>query len=383
MIDYKLFIPGPVNVSEDTYRAMSMRVMGHRSPDFVELYRAVQPNAQRLFGTEDPVFLSTSSAWGVMEGAVRNLCSKKVLNCMCGAFSDKWHDVSNRCGKDAGKLQVEWGRHIDPSDLRQALSTGEYDVVTLVHNETSCGMVNPLKELIDVIHEFPEVISVVDTVSSFSAVPIPKDELGIDVMLTGSQKALAMPPGLALLSVSEKAMRRAEQVERRGYYFDFLEFRKNHEKGMTPSTPAIPLIHALNHTLGKIFDEGMENRFARHARLNDKVRGWATRNGFELFPQEEYASRSLTCVKNVRGLDVASFVEVLKQEKKFSINGGYGKIKGQTFRISNMGDETDESIDALLDALDELLPRFLPPKTEAPRNKQNFSNQIIQQALQS
>ncbi len=124
----------------------------------------------------------------------------------------------------------------------------------------------------------------------------------------------------------------------------------------------------------------MENRFARHARLNDKVRGWATRNGFELFPQEEYASRSLTCVKNVRGLDVAGFVEALKQEKKFSINGGYGKIKGQTFRISNMGDETDESIDALLDALDELLPRFLPPEVEASPNRQNFSTQITQQA---
>ena len=119
MIDYKLFIPGPVNVSEDTYRAMSTPVMGHRSPDFVELYRSVQPNAQRLFGTKDPVFLSTSSAWGVMEGAVRNLCVKKVLNCMCGAFSDKWHEVSNRCKKDAGKLQVAWGRHIAPSDLRK------------------------------------------------------------------------------------------------------------------------------------------------------------------------------------------------------------------------------------------------------------------------
>jgi len=130
MIDYKLFIPGPINVSEETYRSMGTPVMGHRSPDFVELYKSVQPKLQRIFATEDPVFLSTSSAWGVMEGAVRNLCAKKVLNCMCGAFSDKWYDVSNRCGKDAGQLKVEWGQHIDPEDLRTALDSGEYDVVT-------------------------------------------------------------------------------------------------------------------------------------------------------------------------------------------------------------------------------------------------------------
>ena len=360
MIDYKLFIPGPIHVSDETYEAMATPVMGHRSHDFVELYRRVQPNAQALFETEDPVFLSTSSAWGVMEGAVRNLTRKKVLNCMCGAFSDKWFDVSKRCGKEAGKLEVEWGRHVDPDDLRKALSTGEYDVVTLVHNETSCGMMNPLQDLAAVLREFPEVISVVDTVSSFSAVPIPKDEWGIDVILTGSQKALAMPPGLALLSVSERAMQRAEQVEGRGYYFDFLEFRKNHEKSMTPSTPVIPLIHALDHTFRKILDEGVENRHARHANLNDKVRNWVAENGFELLPETVYASRSLTCVKNTRGMDVAGLNAALKEEKKFSIDGGYGKLKGQTFRISNMGDETEETMDELLAALSELLPRFLP-----------------------
>lgn len=360
MIDYKLFIPGPIHVADETYGAMSTPVMGHRSPDFVELYRRVQPNAQALFETKDPVFLSTSSAWGVMEGAVRNLTKKKVLNCMCGAFSDKWFDVSKRCGKEAGKLEVEWGRHVDPEGLRAALSTGEYDVVTLVHNETSCGMMNPLRELAAVIREFPEVVSVVDTVSSFSAVPIPKDEWGLDVMLTGTQKALAMPPGLALLSVSERAMQRAEQVEGRGYYFDFLEFRKNHEKGMTPSTPVIPLIHALDHTFRKILAEGVKNRHARHARLNDKVRNWVAENGFELLPETAFASRSLSCVKNTRGLDVAGLNAALKEEKKFSIDGGYGKLKGQTFRISNMGDETEESMDELLDALSELLPRFLP-----------------------
>ena len=360
MIDYKLFIPGPINVPGDTYEAMSRPVMGHRSQDFVELYNSVQSKLSKLFFTKDPVYVSTSSAWGVMEGAVRNLCSRKVLNCMCGAFSDKWHDVSLRCGKQAGKLQVEWGHQIDPEELRKALSTGEFDLVTLVHNETSCGMMNPLEEIMAVLREFPEVVSVVDAVSSFSAVAIRKDELGVDVLLTGSQKALAMPPGLALISVSEKAHERAEQLSDRGYYFDLLEFRKNHEKGMTPSTPVIPLIHALHHTLERIFNEGIENRFSRHAHLNEKLLGWAERKGFALFPRAEYASKTLACLRNSLNIDLAGFVSALKLKKKFLINGGYGKIKGETLRISNMGEETDETMEELFLAMDEILPQFMP-----------------------
>ena len=285
MIDYKLHIPGPVNVSDETYQAMCTPVMGHRSADFVELYQACQPNLQKLFQTKDPVFISTSSAWGVMEGALRNLCQRKALCCMCGAFSDKWIDVARRAGKDADPLQVDWGQNIDPNELKSRLSTGEYDVVTLVHNETSCGMMNPLEDIMKVLREFPDVISVIDTVSSFSVVPIPKDDWGIDVILTGSQKALAMPPGLALFSVSERAFERAQQTEGRGYYFDFLEFRSNHEKGMTPSTPVIPLIHALKHTLEKIFSEGVENRHKRDEQLNQLVHQWVASKGFELLPK--------------------------------------------------------------------------------------------------
>ena len=360
MIDYKLHIPGPVNVSAETYKAMSTPVMGHRSTDFVELYQSCQPNLQKLFETKDPVFLSTSSAWGVMEGALRNLCQKKVLCCMCGAFSDKWLDVAKRAGKDADPLQVEWGHHIDPEELKSRLSTGEYDVVTLVHNETSCGMMNPLKEIMEVLQEFPDVISIIDTVSSFSVVPIPKDEWGIDVILTGSQKALAMPPGLALFSVSERAFQRAEQVEGRGYYFDFLEFRSNHAKGMTPSTPVIPLIHALNYTLQKIIKEGIENRHNRHTELNQIVHKWVASKGFELLPKQEFSSKSLTCVRNNLDIDVAGFVKTLREEKKISIDGGYGKIKGKTFRISNMGDETVDSINHLISNMDEVISSFLP-----------------------
>lgn len=354
-MSYKLFIPGPVEVSSSVYKAMTTPVFGHRSPDFVELYQSVQPHLQQLFYTEDPVYLSTSSAWGVMEGALRNLTEKKVLNVCSGAFSDKWFDVAKRCGKDAHALKYDWGTPIDPEDVRRELATGAYDTITFIHNETSTGTMNPLAEIMEVVREFPEVISIVDSVSSFSAVKIGKDELGIDVLLTGSQKALALPPGLALFSVSERAHERAEKLADRGYYFDFLEFRKNHEKGMTPSTPVIPLIFGLRAKLEEIFAEGVEARYARHARLNDMVHAWIDRHGLETLPPRAFASKTLSCVKNLHEWDLSAIVEHLKSHYNCAIDGGYGKIKGTTFRISNMGDETDETVETLLRQLDETL----------------------------
>lgn len=355
MSHIKLFIPGPIEVSEKTFRAMCSPMIGHRGSEFKKLYGGIQPRLQTLFGTQRPVFLSTSSAWGVMEGAIRNLTAKKVLNGMCGAFSDKWFDVSKRCGKEAAALQVEWGQSIEPDMIRAKLSEGSFDTFTLIHNETSCGVRNALPEIAAVLREFPEVMFIVDSVSSFSTQPIPMDELGIDVLLTGSQKALAMPPGLALFAVSERAMKRAESIKDRGYYFDFVEFAKNQEQDMTPSTPAISLIYALESKLDDIFSEGIEARHARHAALNEQVHEWVQARGFDFFAPEDRRSLSLTCVKNNRDIDIAAWIKRLREKHSFVIDGGYGKLKGKTFRISNMGDETSESIATLLAALDDTL----------------------------
>jgi len=347
----KLFIPGPVEVSEKTKTAMAGPMIGHRSADFKALYQSVYPGLQRLFQTSQPVFLSTSSAWGVMEGAIRNLVKKGVLNCMCGAFSDKWFDVSKRCGKDATPLQVEWGRPIDPAEIDEQLKTGRFDALTLIHNETSTGVMNPIKEISAVVRKYPEVIFIVDTVSSFSALPIPMDELGIDLMLTGSQKALALPPGFSLFASSQEAFARAGEVNDRGYYFDLLEFKKNAEEFMTPSTPSIPHIYALRSKLDDIFAEGFEQRYERHVQTNRLVHEWVDSSGFEFFAQKGFRSVTLTCVKNNRQIDVAAFVKRLREEYGFQIDGGYGKIKGKTFRISNMGDETVETMKPLLEAM--------------------------------
>lgn len=356
-MSYKLFIPGPIAVSEKTLRAMAQPMIGHRSADFVALFNAVQPELQALMYTKDPVYISTSSSWGCMEGAIRNVVKKKVLNCMNGAFSDKWFDVSKRCGKDAGALKVEWGQPIEPDALRAELATGQYDAVTLIHNETSCGCMSDLPALMAVLRDFPDVISIVDTVSSCSVVPIKKDELGIDVLITGSQKALALPPGLSLMSVSKRALERAATVESRGYYFDFLEFQANWEKGMTPSTPVIPLIYALKSKLDDIKAEGLDARHARHAQLNKMVRDWGFAKGFKLFPKEGYGSLSLNCFANTLNYDIAALNKILKAEHNLVIDGGYGKLKGKTFRISNMGDETVETITSLIASLDAALAK--------------------------
>jgi len=354
-MSYKLFIPGPIAVSEKTLRAMSQPMIGHRSTDFVALYNSIQPDLQTLCYTKDPVFLSTSSAWGVMEGSLRNVVKKKVLNCMNGAFSDKWNDVSLRCGKQATALKFEWGQPVDPDAVRKELATGAYDALTLIHNETSCGCMSDLAAIMKVVREFPDVIAIVDTVSSLSALPIKKDELGIDVLVSGSQKAFALPPGLSFLSVSKKALARAATMSDRGYYFDYVEFQKNHEAGMTPSTPTIPHIYALKSKLEDIKAEGLENRYARHARLNKTVRDRVFGHGFKLFPKEGYGSVTLNCFANNLGYDLAALNKTLKSKHHLVIDGGYGKLKGKTFRISNMGDENDETIAAMLGSFDAAL----------------------------
>ena len=348
----KLHIPGPVEVSAKTYQAFCAPMIGHRGQGYKDLVAKIQPQLQELLATKQLVYLSTSSAWGVMEGAIRNLVQKKVLNCMCGAFSDKWLDVAKRCGKPAEGLQVDWGSPIRPEQIDAKLATGQFDALTLIHNETSTGTMSDLPALMAVLREFPDVISIVDTVSSFTVLPIKKDELGIDILLTGSQKALAMPPGLSLFSVSQRARDRAAKATDRGYYFDLIEFQKNHENGMTPSTPVIPLIYALKSKLEDIRAEGVEVRYARHARLNATVRNWGLAQGFKLFPQEGYGSLALNCFANTLNVDLSALNKILKSKHHLVIDGGYGKLKGKTFRISNMGDETDATIAELIRALD-------------------------------
>ena len=358
----KLHIPGPVEVSPKTFEAFCRPMIGHRGQGFKDLYAAVQPQLQTLLATRQHVYLSTSSAWGVMEGALRNLTAKKVLTCMCGAFSDKWFDVAKRCGKDAEALQVPWGSPIRAESVDARLATGQFDAVTLIHNETSCGVMSPLAELAALKRKYPQVMFIVDAVSSMTAVPLNFDALGVDVLLAGTQKAFALPPGLTVFTVSPAALAKAATLTDRGYYFDFVEFERNAKDSMTPSTPSIPHIYALAAKLAEFFAEGLENRYRRHEQTNGMLRDWASRHGFTLFPEAGFESRTLVCVNNGarpngRVIDVAKFQKLVK-DQGILIDGGYGKIKGTTFRISNMGDETPPTITALIKVLDGALAKL-------------------------
>ncbi|MBC7980690.1 MAG: alanine--glyoxylate aminotransferase family protein [Armatimonadetes bacterium] len=351
----KLFNPGPVDVSPATFAAMSHTMIGHRGSDFEALYASLQPGLKELFGTERPVFISTSSAWGVMEGALRNLARKKVLCLCCGAFSDKWLDVAKKCGFQAEAVQVEWGEAIDPEAVRTKLSEGGFDTVTFIHSETSTGVLNDLAGISKVVKSFPDTMLIVDTVSSLSTVDVDMDANKIDVMLAGVQKALALPPGLAIFAVSEAAMERAKTITNRGYYFDFIEFAKNDAVNNTPTTPSISHLFGLQYILGEIAREGFENRKARHAKTNAMILAWGAKHGFELFAKEGRRSFALTCFKTPETFDLPGFIKTLKSKHNFLINGGYGKIKGSTFRISNMGNETEATMQELIDAMDEVL----------------------------
>jgi aspartate aminotransferase-like enzyme len=208
------------------------------------------------------------------------------------------------------------------------------------------------------VKKYPGVMLITDTVSSLSAVPIPFDELGLDVMLAGVQKAFALPPGLALFACSDAAFERAATMKDRGYYFDFIEFKKNAENFMTPSTPAIPHLYALQHKVKEMLTEGLDTRYARHAQLNDLMHAWVRKHGFEFFAPEGFRSKTLTCVANKAGFEVADFVSLLKKNHRIAIDGGYGKIKGKTFRISNMGDETVASMTEVIAALDDTMAKL-------------------------
>src|SRR2546421_9941301 len=225
--------------------------------------------------------------------------------------------MARRCAalrKGSGGVAGRMGKTHRPKAVDHELASGRFDAVTLIHNETSTGVMNPLPEICCTLAKYPDVALVLDTVSSFSAMKIDMDALGIDVMLTGAQKALALPPGFSLFSVSEKAFTRAEKQKDRGYYFDFLEFKKQQVEWMTPSTPSIGHIFALQSKLEEIFEEGLPARFDRHKRTNALVHDWVHRTGFDFFAEKGFRSKTLTCVKNSRGIDVAKLVHDLREQ---------------------------------------------------------------------
>ncbi|MBN1220694.1 MAG: alanine--glyoxylate aminotransferase family protein [Anaerolineae bacterium] len=351
-----LFIPGPVNVRPDVLEAQAEAMIGHRSADFESLFAACENKLKKLFFTGQRVYISASSGSGLQEAAIRNGVHKRVVNFVAGAFADRWYQVSMGCGKEAIKVDVEWGRAVKPETVDQALQQyDDVEAITIVHNETSTGVASPLGEIAALMREkYPDILIFVDAVSSFSGLKLPFDEWGLDLMLTSSQKALSIPPGLSFAAVSDRVLEKAKTVEGRGWYFDFLVMEKYLQRSTTAATPAISLMRALNLELDYILAEGLDARFARHQALAGRTRDWAAKRGFAMFSEEGYHSPTVSCVANTLKIDVGGLNQFLR-ERGMVISNGYGNLKGQTFRIAHMGIVTMEDMDRLLGAIDEYL----------------------------
>ncbi len=358
----RFFLPGPSAVRPEVRAAMRRPVMGHRTPEMKDLLGGLQDGLRALFETSRPVYVSTSSATGLMEAAVVNLARRRILCLVCGAFSGRFAAIAEATGRAFDTLEVPWGRANDPDRLadRLAEEPGRYDLVTAVHSETSTGVLNPVDELAEVVAGHEDVLLAVDGVSSVAGAPVEVDAWGVDFLLTGSQKALALPPGLSLAVASERALERAEGLEGRSRYFDLLEFERRIRDAQTPNTPVLPLIYALHEQLGRIADEGLEERWARHERMARRTRRWAEgaggRIGVELSVLAPPGRRSPTVTavelpEGIPGREVAAGA----RERGYTIAPGYGKLKDATIRIGHMGDHTVDELDGLLEALDEEL----------------------------
>lgn len=351
----KLFIPGPIEVRQDVLQKMSSSMIGHRSKEASELQRNISDKLKTLFYTKNEILLSTSSGSGLMEAAVRCCTKSRAAVFSIGSFGDRWHEMAESNGVGADLFKSELGSITTPEMVDEALSTGKYDLVTITHNETSTGVMNPIKEISSVIKKYPDVIFCVDTVSSAGGVKIEADELGIDICITSSQKALGLPPGLSICTITDRAAEKARTVKNRGFYLDLVSLYDTVKKKdyQYPSTPNLSLMFALDYQLDRIMEEGLENRFKRHIEMAEYTRTWAKKN-FELFPDERYASITLTTVKNTKGISVKNLNTELGK-RGFAISNGYGNLKEKTFRIAHMADLTLNEIKELLTAIDDIL----------------------------
>jgi len=352
------FLPGPVYVTEAVRASMTAPIVGHRSDAFKQVYRRIAGGLQRVFRTARDVPFATGSATLVMELALVSTVQRDVLNLVSGAFSERWHKISRSLGKRADRLDVPWGRAIDPDLVRRALARKRYEAVTVVHNETSTGVINPLEEIARAVHETSDALVLVDAVSSLAGAPVETDAWGLDLVLTGSQKALAVPPGLVPFAVSERAETRASGIEPRGFYTDVLRYLEYHRKDGPITTPAIPVVWALDRQLGRIAEEGVEERWGRHRMLQARMVRWldegGAQRGLSFAAEEEARSPTVSCLSPPDGVEAPALVRRLA-EKGWTVAGGYGAWKQSTFRIGHMGEVTMNDLEDLLAVLEETL----------------------------
>jgi aspartate aminotransferase-like enzyme len=351
-----LYLPGPTEVREDVVDAMCEPVFGHRTGRMTDLYTTIVEDTRDFLDTDNDVIVLSASGTEFWEATTLNLVDERVLCAASGAFGERQASVAERLGKDVDRLEYEWGRAVKPGDVRAALEDSHegYDAVMVVMNETSTGVRNPIEEIGDVVAEYPDTCYVVDAISALGGDYVDIEAHGIDAIFTSVQKAFAMPPGLAVCVVSEDAYERERETDSASWYGGFQRCLGYYDrKGQTHSTPAIPLMLAYRKQMKHMLDEGHRERDRRHRGMAEYAREWA-REHFRLFPEEGYESRTVTCVENTRGIDVAGTIEAVSERYDMVFSDGYGDIGGETFRIGHMGEHTVESVRALTDAIEDV-----------------------------
>lgn len=361
----RLFLPGPVEVRQKILNAMAKPPIGHRTDEFRKLFHNVQKGLQKIFETQNEIFIIPSSATGAMEAAIRNCVNKKVLCLTNGAFGERWAEIARLCQKEVEIVEADWGKAIRAEMVEKKLLNEDFEAVCLVHVETSTGVINPLQEIAEVVRKSGALL-LVDAVASLGAIKVDIDKLNIDVCFTGSQKGLALPPGVAIISVSKRAIKKSRSVANKGFYFNFELLLERSERSEPLTTPSTSHIFALDMQLKEIEKEGLLERERRHYQLAKLCRNLGESLGFKVFSEKGFEAPTLTCFENSLNLDTKKFLKFLK-ERGFTISDGYGKLKGKTLRIGHMGDYKPKDLELLFDAFNDFLKAHKIPKSEKRR----------------
>ena len=345
----KFFVPGPTDVRPDVLAAMTQPMIAHRGPEFEALFARIQEGLRAVFRTQRPVYVSSSSATGLMEAAVRCAPEGKILALVNGGFSERFAKIADMCGRDCDRYEVPAGSAHKPDVLRDKLSGGGYSAVTVVHSETSTGALNDVRAISDTAHDHG-ALCLIDSVSGLGGAALEFDEWNCDYVLTGSQKALALPPGLAFAAASPDFIANVGKARGRGVYFDLGEFDEFAAKNQTPNTPAVSLLFAADAQLKSIVAEGMESRWARHAAMRDEVVAWAeSSEGLSVVARAGERSPTVSAILLPSGVKPQTFITDVRR-RGYTVGAGYGVLRDTTFRIGHMGDHTLETVRACLEA---------------------------------
>ena len=351
----KLFIPGPTHVSTEIMDVFSKPQIGHRTPDISEMIDYIVKGIQNLLYTDNHIYLASHAATGLWEMGTRNSVQKGVLHAVNGAFSSKWALSSEQCGLITKRSDFDWGNGINLDVIDKELSTGKYDVFAMVHNETSTGAMSNLNEISNLLKvKYPDIIWLVDAVSSMAGSKIEVDRLGIDFILSSTQKAWGLPAGFSICAVSNRLIERSKTIKNKGYFLDIQTYEKYYQKSQTPTTPSIPHMYGLKKVLSLIEEEGLEARWQRHLEMSKYTRDWVESHNQQLFTNIKAISCTLTCVKNVKNWNIEKINDKLLS-KGFRMDRGYGKFRFKTFRIPHMGNIYMDDLKEYLTIMDEVI----------------------------